>query len=64
MTRPMPLSPPVRCRILATASHRPISVYPGVYQEALRVPIHWYTRCEVLDGQIERRDDPGMDQIG
>ena len=30
-TRPMPPSTTPLCRILATASHRPISVYPGVY---------------------------------
>jgi hypothetical protein len=51
-------------RLHGNPPHPTICVYPGVYQEALRVPIHWYTRCEVLDGQVERRDDRGMDQIG
>ena len=37
MTRPMPPSTTPLCRILATASHRPISVYPGVYQSAVGV---------------------------
>ena len=37
MTRPMPLSLTAPCRILATASHRPISVYPGVYQSAIGI---------------------------
>ena len=37
MTRPMPPSPIPSCRILATALHRQISVYPGVYQSATEV---------------------------
>ena len=37
MTRPMPLSPTPPCRILATASHRPISVNPGVYQSPVGI---------------------------
>ena len=34
MTLPMPPSATPSCRIPATAPHRPISVYPGVYQSA------------------------------
>ena len=37
MTRPMPPSPTPPCRILTTTSHRPISVYPGVYQSASEI---------------------------
>lgn len=37
MTRPMPPSTNPSCRILATASHRPFSVYPGVYQSAIGI---------------------------
>ena len=37
MTRPMPPSPTPPCRILTTASHKPISVYPGVYQLAIGI---------------------------
>lgn len=35
MTRPMPPSLRPSCRILSTAPHCPISVYPGVYQSAI-----------------------------
>ena len=37
MTLPMPPSPAPPCRILTTASRRPISVYPGVYQSATEI---------------------------
>jgi hypothetical protein len=37
MTRPMPPSTNPSCRILATAPHRPVSVYPGVYQSAIEI---------------------------
>ena len=37
MTRPMPPSPTPPCRILTTTSHRPTSVYPGVYQSASEI---------------------------
>ena len=36
--------------------HLTICGYPGVYQEALRPPSHWYTRCEVLDGPAAADD--------
>ena len=37
MTRTLPPTPTPPCRILATASHHLISVYPGVYQSAIGV---------------------------
>ena len=37
MRRSKPASPIPSCRTLATASHRPISVYPGVYQSASEI---------------------------
>ena len=37
MTRTLPPCPTPPCRILATAPHRPTSVYPGVYQSAIGI---------------------------
>ena len=37
MTSTLPPSPTPSCRILATASHGPISVYPGVYQSPVGI---------------------------
>ena len=37
MTRPMPPSTNPSCRILATAPHPPVSVYPCVYQSAIGI---------------------------
>ena len=51
-------------RLNSIPPHPTICVYPTLYQEALRAPIHWYIPREVLHGEIERRDDPGLDQIG
>ena len=37
MTSTLPPFPAPPCRILTTASHRPISVYPGLYQSAIGI---------------------------